>query len=599
MTELRGFELFAPPDTASRETCLTAYASLLKAACALFLLCAIVAIAAPGQTFNTMFTFDNTNGEGPQGPLVQGPDGNYYGVTVYGGVNNCTGGPCGTVFKITPEGTLTTIYNFCSLTDCADGYNPVGALVLGIDGNFYGVTANFGNIPSEVLCSKNCGTVFKITPGGTLTTLHSFVGSDGEEPLAGLVQGGDEFYGTTALGGAGSHACNDNTIACGTIFRITPRGTLTTLYDFCSQTNCTDGKFPLAPLIQASDGNFYGTTNSGGATNSNCTGCGTVFKITPRGTLTTLYDFCSQTNCADGAFPETRLIQVSDGQFYGATNGTGIVNSGTVFKMTPGGKLTTLYSFPATGSGQLISLAQVTDGNFYGTALANGSDFYGTFFQITPTGTPTTLHTFTGGTDGISPDSVFQATNGSLYGTTGGGVPCDECTPLYGTVFSEDMGLGPFVTFVQNSGKVGQSAQILGQGFTGTSGVSFNGTPARFTVQSDTYLTAKIPAGVASGIVTVTTPSGKLSSNVTFRVIPQILNFSPPSGPVGTNVVITGNSFTGATIVGFGGVAATSFTVVSDTQITATVPAGAQTGNITVHTAGGTVASVTLFTVTP
>jgi hypothetical protein len=166
----------------------------------------------------------------------------------------------------------------------------------------------------------------------------------------------------------------------------------------------------------------------------------------------------------------------------------------------------------------------------------------------------------------------------------------------YGTFYSFDVGLGPFVSLVTTSGKVGKTIGILGQGFTGATSVSFNGTSANFSVSSDTYLTAAVPSGATTGAVSVATPTGTLTSNKIFRVTPTILSFSPTSGTVGTPVMITGMSLMQATEVTFGGVAA-SFTVNSDTQITATVPTGAKTGKIQVTTPGGMATSSTNFTV--
>jgi uncharacterized repeat protein (TIGR03803 family) len=306
--------------------------------------------------------------------------------------------------------------------------------------------------------------------------------------------------------------------------------------------------FPIAKLVQATDGNFYGTTTEGGATCAIPGACGTVFKITPAGTLTTLYTFCSKTNCPDGYRPYAGLVQATDGNFYGATNAGGPKNLGTVFKITPGGTLTTLHSFDGTdGAYPAAGLLQATDGNFYGATIE-------------------------------------------------GGAYC----PSYGcgTVFSLSVGLCPFVSFVRGTAKVGKIVEILGQGFTGTTSVSFNGTPAAFKVKSDTFVKATVPAGSTTGAVTVTTPGGTLTSDVPFRVRPQILSFSPTSGPVGTPVTITGVSLTQTTKVNFGGIHA-SFTVNSDTQVTATVPSGAQSGHIAIVTAGGKTWSVGDFNVTP
>ena len=369
---------------------------------------------------------------------------------------------------------------------------------------------------------------------------------------------------------------------------MTPKGTLTALHKF----DFSDGWDPQgAALIQGNDGSFYGET-AGGGSSSNCTdNCGTVFKVGPLGVFTVLHSF----DGTDGYGPEGGLVQATDGNFYGTTSVGGAHSDGTVFRITPEGVLTTLHSFDGTdGSNPDGGLVQATDGSFYGTTYGGGANGDGTIFKITPGGTLTTLHNFDG-TDGAGSESgLLQATNGAFYGTTyAGGASGD------GTVFSLSVGLGPFVAFVRNSGNVAQTVEILGQGFAGTTGVSFNGTPATFEVQSDTYLTATVPAGATTGLVTVTTPSGTLKSNKKFRVTPQILSFSPTSGPVGTSVVITGTSFTGATGVELACKYPMSFTVDSDTQITAIVPADGTTGELMVFTPGGHVETTASFTVTP
>lgn len=223
----------------------------------------------------TLVNFDGTNGDLPFASLVQGLDGNLYGTTYYGGANGY-----GAVYKMTPAGTMTTVYSFCAQTNCADGSYPDAGLVPGTNGNFYGTTVMGG--------AYNWGTVFKITPTGELATLYSFCSqgspcADGAEPDAELIQATDgNFYGTTPGGGTNSF---------GTVFKITPAGKLTTLYSFCARTNCTDGREPYAGLIQAADGNCYGTTGRGGASGTSFTASGTVFKITPDGVLTTFYSF--------------------------------------------------------------------------------------------------------------------------------------------------------------------------------------------------------------------------------------------------------------------------------------------------------------------
>ena len=213
--------------------------------------------STPSGTLTTLHSFDTTDGAFPTA-LVQASDGNFYGTTKEGGTNSCLYGGtnygCGTLFKMTPRGTLTTLYNFCSQSGCADGQEP-GAMVQGTDGNLYGTTSAGGN----AACDGGCGTIFKITTTGTLTTLHSFDLTDGDNPAAGLIQATNgNFYGITYSGGANNSNCTSGT--CGTVFEMTPSGMLTRLHSF----DYTDGANPIAPLIQATDGNFYGTTGGAG-----------------------------------------------------------------------------------------------------------------------------------------------------------------------------------------------------------------------------------------------------------------------------------------------------------------------------------------------
>ncbi len=348
-----------------------------------------------------MFAGYPSDGGTPNAGLVQATDGNFYGTTYAGGASgNCQGG-CGTVYRITPGGTLTTLHSF----DLYDGASPTAALVQGTDGNIYGTTYGGG-------ANQYYGTVFKITPSGALTSLYSFCAqancADGAMPYAGLVRGSDgNFYGTTLEGGSNT-GCSLGSGSCGTVFKITPGGTLTTLYSFCAQAGCADGGNPYAGLVQASDGNFYGTTFERGAN-----GYGTVFKITPAGTLTTLYSFCSQTNCADGQYPYAGLVQATDGNFYGTTSagGAGAYHQGgTVFKITPSGTLTTLYSFCSqptalTATVLLPAWCKPATGTSTGRPLHGGAycvpnSGCGTVFKITASGILSTLYSFDNGNDG-------------------------------------------------------------------------------------------------------------------------------------------------------------------------------------------------------
>jgi uncharacterized repeat protein (TIGR03803 family) len=308
--------------------------------------------------------------------MIQAGNGNFYGVTYEGGSHGD-----GTIYELTPAGELTTLYSFCSQTNCVDGKGPVGGLIQGTDGNFYGTTRSGG-------AAEYYGTIFKITPSRQFTTLYSFCSqancADGDEPQVSLMQASNgNFYGTAGQGGVSSY-CVDPTIGCGTIFEITPAGKFTTLYTFCSQPNCADGDFPYySGLIQASNGNLYGTTYQGGA-NGNY---GTVFEITTSGKLTTLYNFCAQTGCADGESPSSGLVQGSNGNLYGTTLEGGAncfgAYCGTAYEITLAGKLTTLHTFnPAAQGANPSSILQATDGVFYGLTTSGGKDADGTIFTL-------------------------------------------------------------------------------------------------------------------------------------------------------------------------------------------------------------------------
>jgi uncharacterized repeat protein (TIGR03803 family) len=478
-----------------------------KRVVAVVLLCAVAvtATASFAQTFNTLLDFSGADGAGPQGTLVQGTDGNLYGTTKFGGANSA-----GTVFKLASDGKPTTLYSFCSQTYCYDGAFPAAGLVLASNGNFYGTTWGGGAI--------NAGTIFEITPKGRLTILYNFCSGyecpDGAGPSAGLVQGSDgNFYGTTLEGGA-------HGFVTGAVFKISRGGTFKTLYSFCSQSHCRDGQSPIAGLVQGSDGNFYGTTYAGGA---NCIaqgGCGTAFKITPAGKLTTLHSFCAQTNCTDGANPTGTLVQSTNGSFYGTTALGGTKNQqcssgcGTIFQITSAGKLATLHTFNQTdGEWPYEGLIRATDGSFYGTTYLGGTRDGGTVFKMDTGGKLKTLHSFTF-KDGDGPQAgLAQITDGTFDGTTSAGGSHNV-----GTVFHVNVGLGPFVETVPSGGKVGVKVLILGTNLTGTTSVSFHGMPASFKVISSSEIETKVPNGATTGEVKAETPRGTLVSNVAFRV---------------------------------------------------------------------------------
>jgi uncharacterized repeat protein (TIGR03803 family) len=480
-----------------------------KKAGTVVVLCVATAITAPGQTFSNLVNFAGTNGSDPESEtLVQGTDGHLYGTTWQGGDLTCNApSGCGTIFRLSTKG-LKTLYTFDSFG------GPFTGLIQATDGNFYGTTYYGGDLTCNP--PNGCGTIFKLTPSGTLTTLHQFELADGTTLAMPLVEGIDgNLYGTTQSGGNGGN---------GTVFKMTLSGNLTILHNF--DATGTDGLGPSS-LLQATDGAFYGLTGAGGSGSDCFLGCGTIFKITPAGAFTTVHDF----SFAEGTRTSGGLIQASDGNFYGTREEGGNNNNcenigcGTIFRFNTHDGVTTVYSFcpqPNCGDGFLPDvLVQGTDGSLYGATVYGGDDSgcnvqfgCGTLYQITLGGTLTTLHTFQM-KDGVNPvGGLFQATNGNFYATTRQGGRYGD-----GTVFRLNTGLGPFVTFVRPAGRVGQTGGILGQGFTGTTSVSLNGTPASFTVVSDTYIRATVPAGATTGYVTVTTPSGTLTSNVPFYVI--------------------------------------------------------------------------------
>lgn len=467
----------------------------LKALIATF--CLATTLHSSAQTVKTLAVFDYANGAWPNAALVQATDGNLYGTTQ---IN---------VFRMTPSGQITSLATFCSTPDCRILQTTMAPLVQGSDGNLYGST-DYGE-------GLKGGTLFKITPAGTYVLLNFPYGSTPN----GLLQGVDgTLYGTTKYSSSLS----------GTVFKITLSGVLTTMYTFCTQTNCADGLLPIGGLVQASDGNFYGTTYEGGAFSE-----GTVFKITPTGTFTTLYTFCTQA-CLDGAHPMAGLVQGNDGDLYGTTSEGGTAGNGTIFKITLDGLLTTLYSFCvqtcSDGMHPTAALVQGSDGNFYGTTNGDpyclgGSPNCGTLFQVTPSGAFTLLHTFCSVTlcaDGRAPDApLLQATNGTFYGSDqlGGSSAYSQCQiQSCGTMFGLSMGLRPFVEPTPAFGKPGTQIGILGTNLTGTTSVTFNGTPANFTVVSKKQIKAIVPSGATTGWVQVTTPAGTLSSNAIFTVTP-------------------------------------------------------------------------------
>src|SRR5579863_3816205 len=276
-----------------------------------------------------------------------------------------------------------------------------------------------------------------VSAAQTVNTMAYFDGPNGSGPFYGtLLQGPDgNYYGTTAHGGTG--ACSFS-FGCVSIFRISATGRLETLYNFCPQGDCVTGNTPLSGMLQATDGNGYGTAWYGGEHGPCLDECGAIYKIGPRGAVTTLYSFCVQAECPDGAAPYGNLIEGYDGNYYGTSSAYGPHGGGTVFKITPAGVLTTLYGFCQQifgcldGETPTAGLVQGTDGNFYGTTAGGGTA--GTVFKVTQAGVLTTLHSFTGApSDGANPyGGLVQGSDGNFYGTTFLGGIVDDVAHLPG-----------------------------------------------------------------------------------------------------------------------------------------------------------------------
>jgi len=402
--------------------------SLMKRSAVLVLLVFGVLLgSAWAQTESVLYSFPN--GYEPNGGLVFDQKGNLYGTTWFGGDDNN-----GVVYKLTPEGKETILYAFCPKGEpCSDGEYPLASLVLDRNENLYG-TASAGGRRKCFDGDYACGVVFKLTPKGKETVLYRFCAqdscADGRYPTAGVVmdQKGN-LYGTTSYGGA-TKECPDSYTGCGVVFKLSPKGKETILYHFCEQYNCTDGWYPISGVILDQKGNLYGTTILGGAH-----GQGTVFKVTPEGKETVLYSFCAQggDQCTDGAMPFAWPVLDQKGNLYGATRYGGAGNScgdpsgcGVVFKLTPKGKQTVLHSFCAqqncADGGEPNGLVLCPKGILYGTTSYGGEYGYGTVFKLTPKRKETVLYSFCAQdncTDGSYPEiGLISDRTGNLYGTT-------------------------------------------------------------------------------------------------------------------------------------------------------------------------------------
>jgi len=374
--------------------------------------------------------FDGLNGANPQGGLVQASNGDFYGMALAGGATNN-----GTIFRMTPAGVLTTLVSF----DGANGAFPAGSLVQAGDGYLYGTTRRGG--------AANLGTLFRMSPDGVLTTVITFDGSNGAMPNDGPMQANtSDFYGTTQRGGTGACVAppeSDVAAGCGTIFRMTPGGVLSTIHSFSD----VDGKLPVGALRQLSDGNIYGTTPEGGLNNE-----GTLFRISTAGVFTSLHSF----SIASGSFPSTGVIQATSGAIFGTTESGGAGTYGTVYELQPTGSIRNVLSFAGSaGSGPSSRLLQASDGNFYGTTITGGASGMGSVFRMTPSGIVTTLASFNGD-NGMTPSGgLVQSIDGNLYGTTETGGLNNDGT-LFRVTLSGHLDAFPFDIFANGSFPLGR-----------------------------------------------------------------------------------------------------------------------------------------------
>ena len=530
----------------------------------LTLLFLVTAATVPAQAQTPVVLYNFVNGSsdaaGPMGNIVQGRDGHMYGVgaSIGRGANGT-----GAIYKISPTGAESVFFNFP-----ATFHGCISGLTLGSDGNFYGT------------CSDNSatglGSLYRLTSAGVFTDMHDFASGQQAGSFPPIQAADGNYYGVVSTG----------------VYKMTPAGVFTTIHTFVSPD-----VQPLSNLFQASDGNLYATITL--CVLSGNRGC--VYKVSTGGTYKNIYGFADPT----GSSPCTGVIQGKDGKLYGATDFGRPLNDGNIYKVTTAGVNTGLHDFNSVtdgvcnpGSFPVVNLLQVTDGSFYGINYGGGGGNTGSIYKLTSANVFSVFLFPNTGASGSQPYStLLQNTNGLVYGTTSSGG-----ANSVGNFFGVATGDVPFVNLepTEKTGNVGASVGMFGQGFSSASVVKFGGVAAKSkTLTGTTYLTAVVPAGAHTGTVTVTTGTTTLTSPQTYKVKPKITSFTPSSGPPATLVTLHGTGLVQATTVKFGTVKATTFTVVSDVEVTADVPSGLAAGAvvISITTPGGTATSPTKFTV--
>lgn len=377
--------------------------------------------------YATLYSFAQSgkadDGDRPFSNLIE-VAGALYGTTRFGGTTNaaCELG-CGTVFRVNTSGKESVIYRF---KGGSDGANPVAGLIL-LNGSLVGTTIAGG---TGSACAGGCGTIFEVsTNGKSEEVLHSFEGgTDGADPVSGLVDLSGTLYGTTEFGGTVTHLCSSG---CGTVFETSATGAERIIHRF---KGGADGANPVAGLAVV-DGKLYGTTQYGGASTGFCaTGCGTIFRMTAGGVKAVLYNFKYGPSSHDGAFPAAALIAMS-GELYGTTIGGGEYGDGSVFEVNASsGAQSVLHSFqcckPVKDGQYPVASLTAVKGALYGTTSSGGTSYRGVVFVVTTSRAESILHDFAGKPDGAAPQAGLLFTNGALYGTTENGGAASE-----GTVF--------------------------------------------------------------------------------------------------------------------------------------------------------------------
>jgi uncharacterized repeat protein (TIGR03803 family) len=443
-------------------------------------LCMAATAMLPAQTW---LSFSENVGVDPPYAPTQTASGALFG-TAGGGVFNS-----GTVYAVTSKGLAPFHTFYCSTAWCPDG-SPSGPLVQAPNGTLYGAAFPGG--------ANGFGTIYQIAPDGAFTVLHSFTSLKGGGVLGGLIQAANgDFYGVTQSGGE-----NDS----GTIFRMTAGGAVTPLYSFCSHPGsaCPGGQTPISALVQASTGDLYGLSENGTTS--------AIYKLTLAGQFTTVYTFCTQSDCPDGSFARGFLTMAADGSLYGGSTGAGTSREqGVIFRISPDDHVTVFHTFKIPKLSEALQMIPGSDGNLYGVAES-------AIYRLTPDGDVTVILNVPsvpkiqenfGSITGLG-----QYTSGLLFATTIGGGQYGQ-----GVILSFDAGLPPFVKAQPGSGGAGSAVTILGTSLAGATSVTFGGAPAVFTVTSDHAISATVPAGATNGAIQVVTPQGTLSTDVPFFIL--------------------------------------------------------------------------------